>query len=270
MDNVEFLLLVDDSNLTTISLLPPKLQELEIQECENLESIQVQEFPDTLEMLKIDNCNKLKSISTLKNRLQILSLENCASLQEIPVLPTIKILSIVSCPLVVNLQHLPIGMSKLICSLEQFQIWCTNFSFLSSMSFLINDPYFKISRPDKEQTYKEKNIFKNIYNKHKGSLKNTISGLEIPLHSHANPNNPLVRAYNTGEVGEKIQSYLGLPNTNNRGLIADTHKSTQKIIGNRGSKNTTYQSNLKLGGKTKRSTRKKQKYTKKRRKNSKK
>jgi hypothetical protein len=266
---MEFLLLLDDPDLTTISLLPRKLKELEIQGCENLESIHVQEFPDTLEMLKIDNCKKLKSISTLKNRLQFLFLENCASLQEIPDLPTIKILSIVSCPLV-NLQELPKSMRKLICSKEQFEIWCTNFSFLLSMSFLIDEPYFTISGPNNEG----KMIFKNIYNDYKHFLNDTNSGLVIPLHSHANPYNPLVRAYNTGVIGEEIHGYLGLPTNVIRPLISKIRRSTQKIEDerdrHRGSKNTTYEGNIKLGGKTKRSTRKKRKYTKKRRKNAKK
>jgi hypothetical protein len=263
LDQKDLVLLEEDDGPETISL-PPNLESLVIQECKSLTSIQ--EFPNTLESLNIYKCESLTSIPTLKNtRLQDLFLENCPKLRETLVLPaTIERLAIILCPLV-NLQNLPTMLKELTCSLDQFEQWCTNVLFLSSMSTLINNPFFQISRPRKRHTFKERNKFLEIYEKYINSFRDTMSALEIPLHSHANPNNLLVRAFNIGEIRENVLGNLSrLSNTDNRELIARTINKAY-----RGSQNIT-DPNLKLGGKTKRSTRKKRKYTKKRRKNTKK
>ncbi len=270
-DSLEHIYVEKCDDLRKITIFPNDVTNIMIVNCASLESIP--DLPSYLRVLNISYCDSLRRIPNLPRDLEYFSLKNLPSLQAILVLPLhLVIFDVSSCPLV-KIESLPTNLTHFICNLDQLDELCKNETFLQSIMDLLEHDDFVISRPGKNPTDEEKQIFIEKIREIIRYKEDTEAGLSIPFHgqSSANISNPAKKAFD--EVGSQIVGKLNpYDDRYNQSLVESAKQQGQSIVDRREGSAQGLASNLKLGGRkskkqkrSKKSKLRKRKYTKKRR-----
>lgn len=275
-DSLEHIYIEKCDDLHRITIFPNDVTNILIANCASLEAIP--DLPSYLRVFNISDCDSLRRIPDLPRDLESFSVTNLPSLQAIPVLPLhLVIFNVSSCPLA-KIQSLPTNLIHFICNLDQLDELCKNETFLQSIMDLLEHDDFVISRPGKNPTDEEKQIFIEKIREIIRYKEDTKAGLSIPFHgqSLANVSNPAKKAFD--EVGSQIIGKLNpYDDRYNQSLVESVKQEGQSIVNRREGSAEGSASNLKLGGRkskkqkgSKKSKLRKRKYTKKRRRTAKK
>jgi hypothetical protein len=277
-DSLEHIYIEKCDNLHSITIFPNDVTNIMISNCASLEAIP--DLPSYLRVLNISYCDSLRIIPELPRDLESFSVTNLPSLQAIPVLPLhLVIFDVSSCPLA-KIQSLPTNLIHFICNLDQLDELCKNETFLQSIMDLLEHDDFVISRPGKNPTDEEKQVFIEKIREIIRYKEDTEAALEVPLQSasDANRDKRITKVFEV--AGREILAHTN-PYTKdyNQSLVESAKQQGQSIVDRRegSAQGSASASNLKLGGRkskkqkrSKKSKLRKRKYTKKRRRTTKK
>jgi hypothetical protein len=278
-DSLKHIYIEKCDNLRRITIFPGDVQNIGIHNCASLEAIP--DLPTTfLTVINIDDCESLRRIPALPRDLESFSVTNLPSLEATLVLPPhLAVFNISGCPLAM-IQELPASLAHFICDIDQLDELCKNKTFLDSIMYLLEHDDFVISRPGKNTTDEEKQVFTEKIREIKRYKKDTKAGLIVSFHGQSSQNisNPAKKAFD--KVGSQIIVKLNpYDDRYNESLVENAKRLGQSIVDRReasepGSASASY---LKVeGGKSKKqkkfkkSRNKRHKHTKKRRRTTKK
>jgi len=269
--SLEHIYIENCGSLRRIPIFPDEVTNIIIANCASLEAIP--ELPSLLRVFDISYCESLRRIPDLPRDLESFSVTNLVSLKAIPDLPSdLKLFTILSCPLAM-IQSLPRNLIHFVCDLDQLDELCRNERFLESLMYLLEQDDFVISRPRKNPTDAEKQVFIDKIEEIIRYKQDTESALEIPLQSQgkSNRSNTITDVFT--KVGGPVTSFLNpYSNRYNETLVKNEIQRGRSIADRDQGSDQEANSNVRLkGGKSKKqkgskkSRNKKRKYTKKRR-----